>query len=116
MMSGRSRLDVAASMGISFRKVERPKSKVEAHQAVRKLFPNFLFCSQNARLLIEAIEGYKYKWNDKTMTFSTTPEHNWSSHMADALQTLAVGYRTSMESGKKPGQRVMSTNYSVWNL
>lgn len=42
--------------------------------------------------LIECLEDYKYKWNDKLKILSKEPEHNWSSHMCDAMRYVGVGY------------------------
>lgn len=39
---------------------------------------------------VDALEGYRFKWDEKNQCFSTVPVHNWASHTADAARYLAV--------------------------
>lgn len=39
---------------------------------------------------IEALKAYHYVWDDDRKTLSNQPEHDWSSHGADAFRYLAV--------------------------
>ena len=40
--------------------------------------------------LLLALRDYSFKYDDKTKTFSSEPDHNWSSHAADAFMEGAA--------------------------
>lgn len=40
--------------------------------------------------LLHALRAYAFKYDDKTKTFSSEPDHNWSSHAADAFMEGAA--------------------------
>lgn len=56
--------------------------------------------------LIECLEHYHYKWNDKLQILSKEPEHDWSSHMADAMRYVGVGYTAPVKNNRTRGKRV----------
>lgn len=51
---------------------------------------------------LEALRSYKYAWDDKLLTFTRTPVHDWSSHAADAWRYLALARKRAeaMASGR----------------
>jgi phage terminase large subunit len=44
---------------------------------------------------IEALRQYHYKFDEESKTFSATPDHDWSSHAADAFRYLACVAKVS---------------------
>lgn len=62
----------------------------EGIQAVRRNFPRFWIDEVKCKKLLDAIREYKKKWDDNRKTFLDYPEHDWTSHAADALRYLAV--------------------------
>jgi phage terminase large subunit len=42
---------------------------------------------------IEALRAYHYRWDDDAKVYSRQPEHDWSSHAADAWRYLAIVVR-----------------------
>jgi phage terminase large subunit len=44
---------------------------------------------------LDALKTYHYAWDEDRKTFSSTPEHDWSSHGADAFRGLALVVRHS---------------------
>ena len=44
---------------------------------------------------IEALKAYHYGWDEDRRAFSTRPEHDWSSHTADAFRYVACAVRAS---------------------
>lgn len=42
--------------------------------------------------LIECLEHYHYPYDEKKEAFGREPVHDWSSHMADAMRYVGVGY------------------------
>jgi hypothetical protein len=103
-------------MGISFRTVQRPKTKSEGHDAVRRIFPRLWIDDTRAEHGLNCISSYQYEWDDKKGIFKTQPLHDWASHGADALQTLALGWSENM--GGKPrasnNARPMQVKFNVF--
>jgi hypothetical protein len=51
---------------------------------------------------IEALRQYHREWDEDGRCFKTTPEHDWSSHSADAFRYSALVYRTTERNTRKP--------------
>lgn len=45
---------------------------------------------------IEALRSYHREWDDEKRVFKDSPEHDWSSHWADAGMTMAVAWKRGM--------------------
>ena len=97
--TGKSRKEVAEGLGIRFEVVARPEKKEDGIEAVRMILPKTFIDEETCERVIEALKNYHKKWNDKLKAFSITPEHDWSSHCADAVQTFALGYEEKVDHG-----------------
>jgi phage terminase large subunit len=100
--SGRSRLEVAAGLGITFRIVPRLHSSVgqeveDGIHAVRMLFPRCWFDQTKCKAGLEALANYRRDYNQRLNEFKATPVHDWSSHAADAFRGLAVRHQMPKE-------------------
>lgn len=58
--------------------------------AVRYILPKCSIDQENCFNGIEALRAYKRKYNEITKAFSDKPEHDWSSHGADAFRQFAL--------------------------
>lgn len=58
--------------------------------AVRQILPHCYFGSKT-EAGVEALRGYKRRWDDLTKSFSDDPNHDWASHGADAFRYFALG-------------------------
>ena len=88
--SGKTRREVAYQMGLKFRVA--PKMPIEdGIHAVKMLLPRCLIDVDNCSKLINALRHYHRKFSDKERVYKIKPVHDWSSHAADALRTLATG-------------------------
>src|SRR5262249_38031453 len=58
---------------------------------VRTLFPRLVFDADGCKDGIAALRDYKHEWDEVKKVFAPHPEHDWASHGADALRTLANG-------------------------
>ena len=114
LTSGRSRKDVARDMGITFRTVQRPRTKIEGIQAIRRIFPRFWIDDERAEQGYACIASYHREWDEKHQRFRDQPVHDWASHGADALQTLALGWRDTMMSGVRPQAHRAELAFNVW--
>lgn len=65
-------------------------------ELVRRLLPRVVMDNISCKTAIEALSLYRSEWDDKTHTPRMRPVHDWTSHDADALRTLAVGLRDNL--------------------
>jgi len=101
--SGRSRLEVAANLGIRFELTPRLQKGIrgeieEGIHAARMLLPRCWFDAEKCKAGIEALKHYRRDYNMRLDEFKVTPVHDWSSHAADAFRGLAA----------RQGDRVMT--------
>lgn len=87
--SGRTRLETAATLGITFSVV--PQQRLEdGINAARVLLPRCWFDEQKCEHGIEALSHYRWGFNEQLQENRTVPVHDWSSHGADAFRYLAL--------------------------
>lgn len=105
--SGRSRMEVAAGLGIRFRVVPRLHGAVgqeveDGIHAVRMLFPRCYFDAVKCKAGIEALANYRRDYNQRLNEFKAVPVHDWSSHAADSFRGLAVRHQVPKEKKQAP--------------
>lgn len=87
--TGKSRLEVAARLGVKFELV--PDIGLEdGIQAARLLLQRTWFDAQRCREGLAALRAYRRQWDTRLGEFKAAPVHNWASHAADAFRYLAV--------------------------
>jgi hypothetical protein len=90
--TGKSRLEIAASLGIRFDIV--PKLSVEdGITAARLLMPRCWFDAGKCAAGLEALRNYRRDFNTRLQEFKDEPLHNWASHGADAFRYVAVSHK-----------------------
>jgi phage terminase large subunit len=117
LSSGRSRLEVAAALGIKFEVTPRLHHDVsgeveEGIHAARMLFPRCWFDAERCKAGLEALTHYRRDYNQRLNEFKATPVHDWASHGADAFRGLAVRHQVPVE--KKKGQAVPMPREFAW--
>ena len=65
------------------------QSKLVGIDKARRIIPKIRFHKDNCSQGISCLENYHYKYNEKTKSYSKEPDHDWSSHGADAFRYLA---------------------------
>jgi len=100
--SGRSRIEVAAALGIRFSVAPQVGLEDGIH-AVRMLLPRCRFDGDRCKPGLEALQGYRRDYNTRLGEFKATPVHDWASHGADALRYLAVSL--TEKAAPKPSNR-----------
>jgi phage terminase large subunit len=66
-------------------------------EAARRVFPSVWFDEETTEAGRDALGWYHEKKDDKR-GIGLGPEHDWSSHAADAFGTMAVAYREPIEA------------------
>lgn len=99
--SGKSRVDTALDLGIRFEVCKR-HALADGIEAVRGLLPICYFDQDKCQKGIDALASYTKKFDEKNQQFTSTPEHNFASHGADAFRTLAMSHkwRTAVPSAR----------------
>lgn len=105
--TGQSRHNTLIQLGFkNIVVVKRPEAKEDGIEAVRAIFNHLWFDVDKTERLLKALKHYSHKYDEKNKTYLNTPSHDWSSHGADALQTLALGHKAEIKSliipAKKP--------------
>ena len=72
-------------------------------EAARRLFPSIWFNEETTRPGIDAI-GWYHEKRDEARNIGLGPDHDWSSHAADAFGLMAVAYEAPREK-TKPRER-----------
>jgi hypothetical protein len=91
--TGRSRVDVARSLGITFDVL--PIARVEdGINAVRMMLPKVYIDKRKCSQLIESLRQYRVKFDEKRQV-SLGPLHDHTSHAADCVRYMAMGLRST---------------------
>lgn len=90
--SGRSRLEIAAELGIRFEVVKNLKLE-DGINAVRMFLPRCWFDEAKCRQGLECLQNYRWDFNQRLDDFKAVPVHDWASHGADAFRYLALGLK-----------------------
>jgi len=89
--TGKSRLEVAQSLGIKFDLA--PNISIEdGINAVRMMLPKCWFDRDKTGQLVEALRLYQEK-RDIKRNISLGPLHDWTSHAADCIRCMAVAQK-----------------------
>ena len=70
--------------------------------AVRQTLPVMWFDRDKCAKGLEALRQYRTDYDEKLKAFKNRPRHDWTSHTADALRYLSMGYREIVVTKPKP--------------
>lgn len=108
--TGKSRIEVAASLGIKFQMV--PQIGVDdGINAVRDLFPRMWFDERNTSRLLDCLRNYRKDYNAALGEFKPRPVHDWASHGADAVRYMAVAMNEKPARERKTNLQPISAGW-----
>jgi len=87
--SGKSRLEIARSLGIGFR-VAPALGLEDGINAARMLLPRCWFDAKKTAVGLDMLINYRRDYNSRMGEFKATPVHDYSSHCADSFRYLAI--------------------------
>lgn len=87
--TGKSRLEIAESLGLVFDVVPRVEDKMDSIQAARRIFPRVRI-DRKLAYAIDCLTQYHKKYDEDRKVYASKPEHDWTSNCADAFQTMAM--------------------------
>lgn len=98
--TGQSRQRAAQEMGMTL--IPVPKTQIIAGiDKVRSIMPRLWIDEKKCSQGIKCLENYKKEWDEKHGCWRSQPLHNWASHCADSMRTLATGLHFVMDEKKK---------------
>lgn len=112
LSTGKSRLEIARSMGLRFRPVGK-HSIEDGIEAVRNLLPVCWFDLVRTKEGVSCLKSYSKKYDEEKDTYSTRPDHNWASHAADAIRIFAWGRKRKVSKQVKE-HRTAQTEYDIF--
>ena len=95
--SGSSRYEMLSGLGIRPTVVSKLGLQ-DGIESVRALIPSLNIDRENCATLIKHLRHYHRSWDARTETWRSKPNHDSSSHAADALRYAAIGL-TGHEDG-----------------
>ena len=111
-VTGKTRREVAYQMGIRFRVA--PKIALEdGIHSVKMILERCYINIDNCSKLINALRHYHRKYNDKDRIYKISVNHDWSSHGADALRTLAIGLQEVKIYTNNNRQQIADNQFNV---
>lgn len=104
--TGKSRYEIAQSLGIKPITVAKSLPVADGINAVRSLLPRCWFDKKKCAQGLEALRNYRKEYDENRKEYKPKPYHDWTSHGADSFRYFAVGYQDSVKS--KPVSDFMS--------
>lgn len=92
--TGLNRMEVARSLGVRFDIVEKLPVE-QGIDAARSMIRKCFWDREKTQELRDNLAYYHREWDDKRDIFKDKPEHDHSSHDADAFRYLSVGWTSS---------------------
>lgn len=96
---GKSAQSVAREYGIHATIVPKVNRTFDAIEAGRSFFSRCYFDAERCADGLDRLSLYRYKWDEKSQTFTREPMHDFASHGANAFETLARGVKKGYGQG-----------------
>jgi hypothetical protein len=89
---GLSDYQLALQAGYQLEPLPKQRSVLDGIGMAKVMFERFVIHKTNCAEGLSAIGAYHFEWMEKRNHYSKEPVHDWSSHAADALRYIAVGW------------------------
>jgi hypothetical protein len=96
---GRTRVEVAESLGLNNIELLDRFGFADGIQAVRTIFPSLWINSEKCELFMNAITQYQKEWDDGRGEYKDKEKKDWTNHAADMIRYYALG--SHHDSGKE---------------
>ena len=99
--TGHSFLEVIRGFGFKADIVSKV-SLEEGINTARQLFPRCTFDEKHCAAGLDALQNYRWDYNQRMREMKPTPVHDWSSHGADAFRYLSISAKRNERMFTKP--------------
>lgn len=94
-----------------------PPGKIQDRiNAARLVMPKCRFHADRTARGLEALRAWSFKWDEERKLFSAEPDHNWSSHGADAFSYGAQVVRELLRADKPQPTREFDGSFYPFSL
>ena len=83
------RIQIAETLGVGGKVLEKEKDKQEGIECVRQIFPRTFIDKEKCKELIRALRNYRHEYDTLKGTYSKNPVSDWSADWADAFRYVA---------------------------
>lgn len=91
MATGMSIIAQLRKMGLqNAENLPQQKSKMDGIKLVQTAFAGFWIDESLEKKVLEPLSNYAPKFNENRNDYSKEPEHNWASHMSDAVRYMVI--------------------------
>lgn len=112
--TGVSRADIAKTFGINFEIVPRISNQAEGIQAVRNFLPACWIDEEACHQGVLCLDNYRKEWDERRGVYKESPRHDWASHGAKALETLARASLFESHQRSSPANGASQRQRSGW--
>lgn len=112
MTTGMSIIDQLRKLGLQniYRRIDgdglpQQRSKIDGIMMVKTAFPSFWIDESLEKKVLEPLSNYAPKYSDTRLTYSQEPDHNWASHMSDAVRYMVIALQFLMVVQKPRHQK-----------
>lgn len=109
--AGRSIADQLRTLNVKPITVHPAQDVLHGINQARLMFARCYFDGGRCERLLDALAFYHARVDDKHQVERPEPEHDWSSHGADAFRYLAIGHRMA-EQSDKPAPYLATTAFN----
>ena len=95
--SGKSRLDTIREKGLTNIKITPKLWVMDGIDLARQYFQYMRFDKARCSYLLDCLQQYHKEYDEKRKIYKEHPEHDWSSHGADAFRYMAVNIDTLLK-------------------
>lgn len=114
LSTGVSRKETAEKLGLRPINIVENIGLEDGIQATRLILTRCWFDAEKCKRGIDALKSYHKEYDEKRQCYKDKPEHDWSSHCADAIRYLAVGHGQYKDVIMKPKRTREQSNMTKW--
>jgi hypothetical protein len=111
--TGKSREEVLRGLGLTNIHIVGRLKVEDGIEAVRGILPKVWIDQEKCAYGVETLKSYERVFDAKEGVFRSKPRHNWASHGADAMRTLALGFRGDKESIASTYESKAESDYDI---
>lgn len=91
--TGKSRLETLEALGVRPITIAPQLMVDDGIQSVRSMLNRCWFDAEKCERGVDCLRQYRRDYDENNKSFKARPLHDWSSHGADAMRYLAIGFR-----------------------
>jgi hypothetical protein len=81
-----------------------PNEKESAIETTRQIIGRCWFDDEGCKLGIDGLRQFRKEYSEVNKVFKTRPVHDWTSHISDAFQTMALWHQNNSIGISKDGK------------